>query len=55
MIMHLKEIEMPACFIAINISYIQVLLNFINTPVKLHSGTIMTLVYILVYVLNSFN
>jgi hypothetical protein len=48
MVMHLKEIETPACFTATDVSGIQVLLDLINTGAKLHGGAVMTLVDILV-------
>src|SRR6266403_1322984 len=44
MVMHIKEVEAPACFTATDISGIQIELNFIKTGAKLHSGAIMTLV-----------
>src|SRR6266446_5613380 len=55
MVMHIKEVEAPACFTATDISGIQIELNFIKTGAKLHGGVIMTLVDIFVYIFDGLN
>src|SRR6266404_4377511 len=55
MVMHIKEVEAPACFTATDISGIQIELNFIKTGAKLHGGAIMTLVDIFVYIFDGLN
>jgi hypothetical protein len=52
MLLHVKEVEAPYSFIAANIAHIQVKLDLIYASAKLHSGPIMPLVYILIYVLH---
>jgi len=52
MLLHIKEIEVPYSFIAANIVCIQVKLNLIYASSKLHSGPIMPLIHILIYVLD---
>src|SRR6266478_1101370 len=55
MVMHIKEVEAPACFTATDISGIQIELNFIKTGAKLHGGAIMNLVDIFVYIFDGVN
>ena len=55
MILNLKEVKVPVCLTAATVMYIQIVLDLIMGSAKLHGGTIMTLVHILVDVLNSFN
>ena len=55
MVLHLKEVETPSSLTAGQISSIQVLLELICTGAKLHGGTIMALVHILVNILEGFD
>ena len=55
MILNLKEIKVSGCLIAANKMRIQIVLDLILSSVKLHSGTIMALVHILVDVLDGFD
>jgi hypothetical protein len=55
MILNLKEIKAPGCLTAANITRIQIVLDLILSSAKLHGGTIMALVHILVDVLDGFD
>src|SRR6266852_7501056 len=53
MILDLKEVKVPVCLTAANIACIQVKLDLILGSAKLHGGTIVALVHILVNVFHS--
>jgi hypothetical protein len=55
MILNLKEIKAPGCLTAANITRIQIVLDLILSSAKLHGGTIVALVHILVDVLDGFD
>jgi len=55
MILNLKKVKMPVCLTGTDIACIQIDLNLILSSAKGHSGTIMSLVHILVDVLACFN
>src|SRR6266852_8516740 len=52
-VLNLKEVKTPVCLTAANIACIQVKLNLILGSAKLHGGTIVALVHILVNVFHS--
>src|ERR1700679_209979 len=54
-VLHLKEVKPPVCLTAANVTRIQVMLDLIMGSAKLHGGTVMALVHILVDVLDSFD
>ena len=55
MILDMKEVMAPGCLIAADITCIQVVLDLIMGSAKLHGGTIVALIDILVDVLDGFD
>jgi hypothetical protein len=55
LLLHMEEIETPQSLTAANIACIQILLDLILAPAKLHGSPVMALVYIFIDILDCFD